>query len=101
MAARKTPRTKKTADEKEQFKRQHRESFRLNDLEYKALMKYYKKYKIRNRARFLREAIMSIVLKKFDEDYPTLFDFPAEQQQEEPKPQKKDDGNNGQLVLNF
>ena len=69
--------TTRTPEEKEQFKRQHRQSFRLNDLELQALMKYYKKYKVKNRARFLRETIMGVVLKKFEEDYPTLFDVPT------------------------
>ena len=30
-------------------------------------MKYYKKYKVKNKARFLRETVMYAVLKKFDE----------------------------------
>lgn len=63
-------------DTKEKFKRQHRQSFRLNEPEMKALTNYCKKYKVRNRAKFLRETIMTAVLKKFDEDYPTLFDVP-------------------------
>lgn len=83
-AQKKTPKRKKTEEEKEAFKRQHRQSFRLNDLEMKALMRYYKKYKVRNRARFLRETIMAAVLKKFDEDYPTLFEVP-----EPAKPKKE------------
>jgi len=102
MAARKTTKPKRTADDSEQYKRQHRESFRLNDLEYNALMKYYKKYKIKNRARFLREAIMSIVLKKFDDDYPTLFDLPATQ---EPQPDvrqpRKNEADSCQLILDL
>ncbi|MCQ2975583.1 MAG: hypothetical protein MJ211_12350 [Bacteroidales bacterium] len=68
---------KKSKEEKETFKRQHRQSFRLNDLEMKALLKYCKKYKVKNKARFLRETIMTAILKKFDEDYPTLFDVPT------------------------
>ncbi|MCQ2252690.1 MAG: hypothetical protein MJZ61_04485 [Bacteroidales bacterium] len=75
-ASKKTPKRKRTEEEKEAFLRQHRQSFRLNDMEMKALLKYYKKYKVRNRARFLRETIMTAVLKKFDEDYPTLFEVP-------------------------
>ncbi len=78
MAANKTPKGKKNMEQdKEHLLRQHRLTFRLNDLEMKALMKYYKKYKVKNHARFLRETIMYAVLKKFDEDYPTLFDVPA------------------------
>jgi hypothetical protein len=37
-------------------------------------MRYFRKYKINNRAKFLRETIMSAVLKRFEEDYPTLFE---------------------------
>lgn len=76
MAARKTSKTQNTAVEEERLKRKHYESFRLNDLEHKALMRYLSKYGITNRAKFLREAVMKAVLKKFDEDYPTLFDLP-------------------------
>lgn len=77
MALEKPRKRKRTPQEKEQFKRQHRQSFRLNDFELQALMKYYKKYKVKNRARFLRETVMAIVLKKFEDDYPTLFDVPS------------------------
>ncbi|MBQ1698068.1 MAG: hypothetical protein II075_09315 [Bacteroidales bacterium] len=75
MAANKNP--KLSEQDKERRKREHRLTFRLNDLEMKALLKYYKKYKVKNKARFLRETVMYAVLKKFDEDYPTLFDVPA------------------------
>lgn len=103
MAVRKTPKPKRTAEDSEQFKRQHRESFRLNDLEYNALMKYYKKYKVKNRARFLREAIMSIVLKKFEDDYPTLFDMPSAQEPQPPARQdkKSDTPDSCQLILDL
>ena len=77
MAANRTPKSKSPEQEKERGLREHRLTFRLNDLEMKALMKYYKKYKVKNKARFLRETVMYAVLKKFDEDYPTLFDLPA------------------------
>ena len=77
MAVTKASRGKKSEQDKEHLLREHRLTFRLNDLEMKALMKYYKKYKVKNKARFLRETVMYAVLKKFDEDYPTLFDVPA------------------------
>lgn len=77
MAITKAPRGKKSEQDKEHLLRAHRLTFRLNDLEMKALMKYYKKYKVKNKARFLRETVMYAVLKKFDEDYPTLFEVPA------------------------
>ena len=45
----------------------------LNDPEYKALQKYCTKYKITNRARFIRESLMKSILSRMSEDYPTLF----------------------------
>jgi len=45
----------------------------LNDKEVRVLEQFCKKYKIENRSRFLRETIMSAILKRLDEDYPTLF----------------------------
>ena len=46
----------------------------LNDLEMDALERYYKKYKVKNKSKFLREAVLTQVLKQFDKDYPSLFD---------------------------
>jgi len=50
-------------------------TIRFNQREKEAIDLYCKKYKIANRAKFMREAIMTEVLKRFDEDYPTLFEF--------------------------
>ena len=54
--------------------RNNRITISLNDKEMRVLNQFYEKYKIGKRSRFLRETIMLAVLKKFDEDYPTLFD---------------------------
>jgi hypothetical protein len=40
---------------------------------------------VKNHARFLRETIMYAILKKFDEDYPTLFEVPEPVKDNEPK----------------
>lgn len=56
------------------MKRMHRQSFLLNELEMKAINRYCKKYKVSNRSRFMREAIITAVLKKFEDDHPTLFE---------------------------
>lgn len=45
----------------------------LNEPEFKALEKYCAKYKITNRARFIRESLMKTILTRMSEDYPTLF----------------------------
>lgn len=84
MAGKTSPRGKHSEQDKEHLLREHRLTFRLNDLEMKALMKYYKKYKVKNKARFLRETVMHAILKKFDEDYPTLFEVPAPVQDNSP-----------------
>jgi hypothetical protein len=54
--------------------RTHRQIFTLNEEENKALNRYIEKYKIQNKSKFLRETIMISILKKFEEDHPTLFD---------------------------
>lgn len=55
-------------------RRQCRVAFMLNDREMAALDRYFKKYKVQNKSRFMREAIMRVVVKRLEEDSPTLFD---------------------------
>lgn len=54
--------------------RTHRQVFTLNDDENKALNRYIAKYKIQNKAKFIRETIMIAIIRKLDEDHPRLFD---------------------------
>ena len=56
------------------MRRKHRTAIMLNELEYKAMMDYCKKYKVRNKSQLIREALFSKVMRSFDEDCPTLFD---------------------------
>jgi len=53
--------------------RKHTLAVMLNDEEMKALNRYLEKYKVKNKSRFVRETLMTAILKKFDEDHPTLF----------------------------
>lgn len=46
----------------------------LNDSELRALDRYCERYGIKNRSRFVRETLMRSVLKRFEQDSPTLFD---------------------------
>lgn len=55
-------------------KRTHNHAFMLNDDENKALNRYLKKYKIANKAKFIRETLMIAIIRKMEEDHPTLFD---------------------------
>jgi hypothetical protein len=59
----------------EKLKRSHRTAILFNNREREAINLYCDKYKISNRSKFMREAIMTEILKRFDEDYPTLFEF--------------------------
>ena len=45
----------------------------LNDEEMKALNRFIERYKIQNKSRFVREAVMTVILRKMEEDHPTLF----------------------------
>jgi len=56
------------------LKRKHAVSLLLNDYELQAFNKYCSRYKVKNKAKFMRETIVSAILKKFDTDYPSLFD---------------------------
>ncbi len=60
MRKRKSPRTNKI-------------SILLNDQEMNALQKYCNRYGVGNRSKLIREALMRNILKRFDEDSPTLF----------------------------
>lgn len=54
--------------------RTHREIFTLNDEENKAFNRYISKYKVKNKSKFIRETLMLAIIRKMEEDHPTLFD---------------------------
>jgi metal-responsive CopG/Arc/MetJ family transcriptional regulator len=54
--------------------REHRISIMLNESEQRTLDRFCDKYGIRNRSRLIRETLMRAILKKLDNDQPTLFD---------------------------
>ncbi|MDR0667448.1 MAG: hypothetical protein LBF90_02375 [Prevotellaceae bacterium] len=53
--------------------RTHRQALLFNDAEMAAIAGFCKKYKITNRSKFFRETIISAILRKNEEDHPTLF----------------------------
>jgi len=59
------------------LKRKNRKTICFNNYEIQALNKYFKKYKVYNQSKLMREAILKSVLKKFSDDYPTLWDQPG------------------------
>jgi len=52
----------------------HRQLFTLNEEENNALNRYITKYKVQNKSKFIRETLMIAIIRKFEEDHPTLFD---------------------------
>ncbi len=65
---------KRVIEKDKNLKRVHRKSILFNKREIQAIDHYCKRYKIRNKSKFMREMIITSVLKKFDEDYPSLFE---------------------------
>ncbi|MGE0077944.1 MAG: hypothetical protein AB7S48_08810 [Bacteroidales bacterium] len=57
----------------DKLKRVHRKELLFNTSELNAIEMYCKRYKIRNKSKFLREAIISKVLNQFEQDHPKLF----------------------------
>ncbi len=55
-------------------KRSNVHMFALNDQENKALNRFLEKYKIQNKSKFIRETLMSTIIRKMESDSPTLFD---------------------------
>jgi len=54
--------------------REYRVSILLNESERRALEQFCNKYSVANRSRLIRETLMRAILKKLDNDQPTLFD---------------------------
>jgi len=63
----------KSVNSTHEFKRKYTQSIKLNEHEMSALLSYCKKYRVKNKAKFFRETIFTHILKKFDQDYPSLF----------------------------
>lgn len=60
--------------QRERLARTNRITIVLNDKEKEALESYCKKYKIVNKAKFIRETVFKHVMDRFLADYPTLFE---------------------------
>ena len=53
--------------------RKDRFTFLANEEEKRMIDSYLRKYKINNRSRWIRETLITFIIKKLDQDYPTLF----------------------------
>jgi len=68
---------KRTSNKEESLKRNNRLSLMLNNREVKALGVYCNRYRVKNKSEFLRETIMKAILKRFDDECPTLWEVPG------------------------
>jgi hypothetical protein len=46
----------------------------LNDREARALNIYCSRYRVKNKSEFLRETIMKAILKRFEDEHPSLWE---------------------------
>jgi hypothetical protein len=67
---------KRSSNKEECLKRNNRLSLMLNNREARALGIYCNRYRVRNKSEFLRETIMRAILKRFDDECPTLWEEP-------------------------
>jgi len=65
---------RKIISREQALKRKHKATFLLNDKEKDAVTIYCEKYKIGNKSKFMREAVLRVVMEQFLDDYPTLFE---------------------------
>jgi len=63
-------------NKEDRLKRNNRLSLMLNNREARALGIYCSRYRVRNKSEFLRETIMKAILKRFDDEHPTLWEEP-------------------------
>lgn len=65
---------RRTRGKEASLKRVNRQAILFNERELKAIDHYCSRFKVNNRSKFMREAIITEVLKKFEENYPTLWE---------------------------
>ena len=60
-------------EKKDHSVRNERYSFLVNSTERQIIENYLRKYRISNRSRWMRETLITFIIKNLDQDYPTLF----------------------------
>ena len=58
----------------DRLKRTNRLSLMLNQREVRALGIYCNRYRVKNKSEFLRETIIKAILKRFEEEHPSLWE---------------------------
>ena len=58
----------------DRLRRTNRLSMMLNNREMRALGIYCNRYRIKNKSEFVRETVMKAIIKRFEEEHPTLWE---------------------------
>jgi hypothetical protein len=66
--------TRRPIFKEDRLRRNNRLSLMLNNREMRALGVYCNRYRIKNKSGFLRETIMKAILKRFEDEHPTLWE---------------------------
>jgi hypothetical protein len=66
--------TRRPIFKEDRLRRNNRLSLMLNNREMRALGIYCNRYRIKNKSGFLRETIMKAILKRFEDEHPTLWE---------------------------
>lgn len=56
------------------LRRVNRQQIMFNEREMNAINHFCEKFKVDNKSKFMREAIITEILRKFDDNYPTLWE---------------------------
>jgi hypothetical protein len=65
---------RRTIYKEERLRRTNRLSLMLNSREMRALGIYCNRFRIKNKSEFLRETIMKAILRRFEEEHPSLWE---------------------------
>jgi hypothetical protein len=65
---------RKAAYKEEKLKRNNRITLMLNNREMRAFAIYCNRFRVKNRSEFLRETVMKTILKRFEDEHPTLWE---------------------------
>ena len=65
---------RRTIYKEDGLRRKNKLSLLLNNREMRAIGVYCSRYRVKNKSEFMRATIMKAIIKRFDEEYPTLWE---------------------------
>lgn len=65
---------RRQAYKEEKLRRTNRLTLMLNNREMKALGIYCSRFRVKNKSEFVRETIMKAIIKRFEDEHPTLWE---------------------------